>query len=367
MRDRLNVLALPVVLAASLAAPLAAPMAAHAQDITLKETGSTLILRVFQAWAQKYASGHAGVTITTEGTGSEHGVAAAIDGSAQIGTSDAFLSNEQASRYPGVLTIAMAISAQTIDYNLPGEMRALKLDGPVLAEIYRGKIRFWDDKALAGLNPGVALPHHAIIPVHRADGSGDTFVFTQYLSFTTESETPAGFFAPSHSWSESPGFGTTIDWPVVDGAQAATGNAGMVDVLGKTPYSIGYVGVSFEDQARAAGLGTAMVRGYSGQFLLPTPDTESAAAASLTPRTPADERLSLINAPGANCYPLINYEYAMVRARQKDPATASALRRFLLWATVPDETTQQILAASHFIPLPPHIWAKTYDQIEKIQ
>jgi phosphate transport system substrate-binding protein len=360
MHGRLKVITLSAVL-------LAGPLSAHAEDVSLKETGSTLILPVFQAWAQTYAKDHAGVTITTEGSGSENGVAAAIDGAAQIGTSDAFMSGEQASLHPGVLNIAMAISAQTINYNLPGVTQPLKLDGLTLAGIYQGKIRSWDDATIAKLNPGVTLPHQTIIPVHRADGSGDTFVFTQYLSFTTEADIPIGFFTAPTSWSGSPGFGTTIKWPKVAGEQTATGNEGMVDLLAKTPYSIGYVGVSFEDKVKAANLGTAMVRSFSGQFLLPTPQTVAAAAASLTPRTPADERLSLINAPGENCYPLINYEYAMVRARQKDPATASALRGFLLWATVPDETNQKILAANNFIPLPPHIWAKTYDQIEQIQ
>ena len=307
------------------------------------------------------------MTIATEGSGSEKGIAAALDSSAQIGTSDAFMSSEQVSAHPGMLNIAMAISAQTINYNLPGMTQALKLDGPVMAGIYEGKIRSWDDPALVKLNPGVSLPHHDIVPVHRADGSGDTFVFTQYLSFTTEADMPTGFFTAPSSWSKSPGFGTTIEWPEVDGAQTATGNQGMVDLLGKTPYSIGYVGVSFEDKVKAANLGTAMMRSFSGQFLLPTPETAAAAAASLTPRTPADQRLSLINAPGENCYPLINYDYAIVRAKQTDAATADLLRRFLLWATVPDEMNQKILAADNFIPLPAHIWAMTYDQIQQIR
>ncbi len=363
MPDRLHLIALS---AALLASPLAAPPA-HAEAMTLKETGSTLILPVFQAWAQDYAKGHDGVSLTTEGSGSEKGIAAALDGLAQIGTSDAFMSGEAASAHPGVLNIAMAISAQTIDYNLPGVTQALKLDGPALAGIYQGGIRFWDDATLAKLNPGVSLPHQAIVPVHRADGSGDTFVFTQYLSFTTEAEEATGFFTAPDSWSKSPGYGLTVAWPNVAGAQTATGNQGVVELLGKTPYSIGYVGVSFAEQVQAAKLGTAMVRSYSGQFLLPTPQTITAAATSLTPRTPADERLSLINAPGADCYPLINYEYAMVQAKQKDAATAAALRRFLLWATVPDEANQTILAAANFIPLPPHIWALTYDQIQRIQ
>jgi phosphate transport system substrate-binding protein len=360
MQDRVKIIGL-------LAALLAAPLAARAADLTLRETGSTLILPVFQAWAQEYATSHPGVTITTKGSGSARGIAAAIDGSAEIGTSDAFMSSEQASAHPGILNIAMAISAQTINYNLPGVKQTLKLDGPALAGIYRGRIRSWNDPALAKLNPGVTLPDHAIVPVHRADGSGDTFVFTQYLSFTTEGDRPDGFFTEPNSWSKSPGFGTTIAWPEVDGAQTATGNQGVADLLAKVAYSIGYVGVSFEDKISAAGLGTAMMRSNSGQFLLPTQETVTAAAASLTPRTPVDERLSLINAPGANCYPLINYEYAIVQAKQKDPATADALRRFLSWASVPDESNQKLLAADHFISLPAHTWATTSDQIQQIK
>jgi phosphate transport system substrate-binding protein len=360
MQDRLKILTLSAAL-------LAVPLSAQADGLTLRETGSTLILPVFQAWAEAYAASHEGVAITTEGSGSAKGIAAAIDGSAQIGTSDAFMSSEEASAHPGMLNIAMAISAQTINYNLPGVTQALKLDGAVLAGIYRGDIRAWDDAALARLNPGVTLPHHDIVPVHRADGSGDTFVFTQYLSFTTEADLPSGFFAEAASWGKSPGSGLTIEWPKVDGAQTATGNQGIVDLLGKTPYSIGYVGVSFADKVTAARLGTAMMRSYAGQYLLPTPETVTAAAASLTPRTPADERLSLINAPGANCYPLINYEYAIVQAKQKDPATADALRRFLSWASVPDESNQKLLAADHVISLPAHTWATTSDQIQQIK
>ena len=142
----------------------------------------------------------------------------------------------------------------------------------------------------------------------------------------------------------------------------------MVEVLQKTPFALGYVGISFADNAKAAGLGTALVKSNSGEFLLPTEDTISAAAASLTPRTPLDdERLSLVNAPGRNCYPLISYEYAIVSRKQSQGATAGALRAFLSWATAPDEANAKTLAAQHFIALPAHIWVKSHDQIEAIR
>jgi phosphate transport system substrate-binding protein len=361
-RPRIN----PIVVMAAAVALAASCAAARADGIELKETGSTLILPLFKTWADAYAKTHPGITITTDGSGSTKGIGAAIDGSAQIGTSDAFMSSQEAAAHPDILNVALAISAQTINYNLPDLKQPLRLDGPTLANIYTGKIRSWDDAAIAALNPGVNLPHHDIVTVRRADGSGDTFIFTQYLSFTTSAPETIGFLAAPPSWATGPGFGTSIDWPQVPGGQAATGNDGIVDTLQKTPYSIGYVGISFQDRVKQAGLGTAMMKSYSGQFLLPTEPTITAAAASLTPRTPDDERITLVNAPGDNCYPLINYEYAMVSATQSNPTTAVALRNFLLWAVAPDEENARTLADQHFIPLPAHIWVKSHDQIEKI-
>ena len=141
----------------------------------------------------------------------------------------------------------------------------------------------------------------------------------------------------------------------------------MVEKIAATPYSVGYVGVSLHDQIAKAGLGTAALQSYDGEFLLPTPQSIEAAAAALWPRTPPDERLTLVNAPGANAYPLINYEYAVVSKKQPSRETATALRSFLLWAIAPDETNAQYLADAHFIPLPAHVWVLSHDQIEEIK
>ena len=141
----------------------------------------------------------------------------------------------------------------------------------------------------------------------------------------------------------------------------------MIAKIQQTPYSIGYVGVSFEADIAKDHLGTAALKSFSGEFLLPTPDTVEAAAAALGPRTPTDERLTLVNAPGEKAYPLINYEYAVVSTKQANPATASVIRKFLLWATAPDETNDKYLADTHFIPLPAHIWVLSHDQIEAIR
>ena len=328
----------------------------RAGDVPLAESGSTLLYPLFNVSAAEYGKSHSGVKITTAETGSEKGIAQAISGAVQIGTSDAYMSDTESRRNPTIINVPMAISAQTVNYNLPGLNDVnLRLDGPTLAAIYGGKVRTWNDKAIVDLNPKLKLPGNAIIPVRRAEGSGDTFVFTQYLTFSTP------------SWESDLGFGTTIPWPAVPGEIEATGNEGMVQNLQQTPYSIGYVGVSYHGDIAKAGLGTAALKSYDGEFLLPTPNSIAAAAAGLGPRTPTDERLTLVNAPGANAYPLINYEYAIVSTKQPNAETAAAIRKFLLWATVPDEANQKYLDAVNFIALPAHIWVLSSDQIAKIK
>jgi len=328
--------------------------AVQADEMKLTETGSTLVYPLFNVWVSEYEKTHPGVEITTSGTGSGAGIEQAIAGAVHIGTSDAYMSDAQAKQYPQIIDVPLAISALTVNFNLPGLNAArLKLDGPTLAGIYTGGIRSWDDRAIATLNPGLALPHHDIIPVHRADGSGDTFVFTQYLTFSTP------------SWEDKIGFGTSIAWPALVG-QSANGNQGVLQMVQNTPYSLTYLGVSFHAQIKDAGLGTASLKSFDGEYLLPTADTISAAAAALTPRTPLDERLTLVNAPGANAYPLVNYEYAMVSIKQPNAQIAKALKRFLLWAIAPDETNEKFLDDAHFIALPAHIWVLSHDQLEKI-
>jgi phosphate transport system substrate-binding protein len=344
----------PVAL--GLLAVTAAPTArARAAQVTLAETGSTLIYPVFRVWAADYPKTHPGVTVTAAATDSGAGVEQAISGAAQIGVSDAYMSDTQVRDNPLVINVPMAISAQTVNYNIPDlNSQNLKLDGPTLAGIYAGKIQSWDDPAIAAINPNVKLPHNAIVPIRRSDVSGDTFIFTQYLTFTTP------------SWEYSPGYGTTIAWPAAPNGLTADGNAGMIAKIHDTPYSVGYVGISLHEDVAKAGIGTAALKSYDGEFLLPTPQAIEAAAAALWPRTPQDERLTLVNAPGANAYPLINYEYAVITKKQPSPETAAALRSFLLWAIAPDETNAKYLANANFIPLPAHVWVLSHDQIEEI-
>jgi phosphate transport system substrate-binding protein len=330
---------------------------AYAAGITLSESGSTLLFPLFQAWITGYESVKPDVELTAAATGSSAGTEAAIAGSVRIGASDAYLSDEVAARNPQILDIPLAISAQTINYNLTGLNDAhIKIDGPTLAAIYTGTITEWDDPAIKEMNPDAALPHHAIIPVRRADGSGDTFIFTQFLDFSTQ------------TWEDNPGYGTDITWPKVAAEKTAVGNEGLVQTLATTPDAIGYVGISYADQIAKAGLGTAMIKSQDGKFLLATPDTISNAAARLDPRTPPYERISLIFAPGDSSYPLINYEYAVVSKVQPDRATADALRSFLRWAiSATGGNSASYLTPVGFIPLPDFIRGLSEAQIAQIK
>jgi phosphate transport system substrate-binding protein len=346
---------------------LSAAVACSAQN--LAETGSTLIYPAFQAWAGAYATVNPSVHMTTGATGSEAGISQAIAQQVQIGTSDAYMSDNQAQANPHILNIPLAISAQLVVVNLP-ELHgsAVKLSGPVLAGIYSGKIHDWDDAPIAALNNGVHLPHHAIVPVRRADGSGDTFIFTQFLTFSTPDVHLGSSSDLLFDWETKIGYGTTVTWPEVTGALTATGNQGMLKTISRTPYSLGYIGGSLKGDVESAGLQIAMLKNQHGDFLLPTASTVTAAAAALTPRTPPDERLTLVFAPGANSYPLINYEYAVVSEKQSDAQVASAISSFLTWCISPQGgSASSFLDPVHFIALPASIRARSEIQIAKIQ
>ena len=332
------------------------PRRAAAAEITLLETGSSLLYPLFNLWVPKYTAMHPGLRITTQSTGSGTGIAQAVSGVAQIGASDAYMSSPQLKKSPGILNIPLAISAQTVNYNVPGlNDKNLKLSGPVLAGIYGGKITKWNDPEIAKINPGVSLPDHGITPIHRTDGSGDTFIFTQYLAFS----------APA--WGNSVGYGTTVSWPAVQGGIGAIGNPGMVQACGQTPHSIAYIGISFHAQIAKAGLGTVSLGNRAGNFVLPTPETVGAAASALEGKTPPDERISLIFAPGANSYPIINYEYAIVNQKQRSPEIATAVRDFLTWAVDPSGgNAPEFLKVVEFLPLPPKIADLSKTQIAKI-
>jgi phosphate transport system substrate-binding protein len=328
---------------------------AKADTVTLVESGSSLLYPLFNLWVPDFTAANSSIRITTTSTGSGAGIAQAIKGLIQIGASDAYVSDAMSAKHPNILSIPLAISAQTINYNLPGMTgKNLHLSGPILVGIFMGKITKWDDPAIAAANPGVTLPDHTIIPIHRLDGSGDTFIFSQYLSAST----PA--------WKSALGYSTAISWPAIAGEIGAKGNAGMLAAAAANPYSVTYIGISYAAKVAAAGLGTAALKDAAGEYVLPTPTTIGNAANSVVTDTPPDERISMIFADGPMAYPIVNYEYAVVSTSQPNGDVATALQTFLNWA-ITTGNSPQYLDKVHFLPLPSAIQILSKTQIAKIQ
>ena len=316
------------------------PVSASVSSPAISETGSTLLLPLVSAWQVAYGQRHSGVLITSSGTGSGTGIADAAAGTVTIGGSDAYLSPADRSQHPGLLNIPLAVAAIDVNYNLPGVKEPLNLNGTVLARIYAGTIRTWDDPAIAALNRGIPLPGTKIVTLHRADSSGSTFLFTSYLN----AQDRGGWAAAR--------VGTSISWPALPGATAETGSGAMVKGCVAIKGCIAYIGISYQPQAASAGLGTASLANKGGQFEQPSTATINAALATFSGSTPADGSQSLIN--GGAGYPIINYEYAIVRSRQASPAGAAAVRAFLGWG-ITSGAGPRFLNLVSFVPLPPSV------------
>jgi phosphate transport system substrate-binding protein len=320
---------------------------------SLIETGSTLLYPLFNLWVPGYNQTYPGVTVQTGGTGSGTGISDATNGTADIGASDAYLAPSNVTASPGLKNIPLAISSQLVTYNIPGVLTHLKLSGSVLSQIYQGKVTNWNNSAITALNTGVTLPNLPIVTLHRADSSGDTFLFTQFLSKTD----PSG-------WGATVAFNTTVQWPNAPGALGETGNSGMVTGCKATPGCIAYVGISYQTQALQAGLGYASLENAKSQFIAPTAASIAAEAAAFINKTPPNGTISLIYGPAKGGYPIVNYEYAIVETHQASTSKAKAIRSLLEWAiNVKDGNAATYLAQVNFQPLPPAIYSGSLKQI----
>ena len=324
---------------------------------TVSETGSTLEFPLWNLWSSAYSTKYPALSIQTAGTGSGVGITDATNGTADIGASDAYLSPADVTATPTLLNIPLAISAQLITYNIPGVNAHLKLTGKVISSIYQGKVTNWNNSAITSLNPGVTLPSLPIVTLHRSDSSGDTFLFTQFLSLTD----PSG-------WGKSPGFNTTIDWPNAPGALGQMGNSGMVAGCKATPGCIAYVGISYLTQALQSGLGYAQLQNANKQYVVPSPASISAEAAAFAKKTPANGTISLIYGKAPGGYPIINYEYAIVNDKQSSSSTAKNIRSVLEWAVnLKYGNSPSYLEQVNFEPLPATVVAQSVKQINKIK
>jgi phosphate transport system substrate-binding protein len=320
---------------------------------TVSETGSTLLYPLFNLWASGYSEKYPSTTIQTAGTGSGTGISEAQTGTIDIGASDAYLAPSVNQSDPHLKNIPLAVSAQLVAYNVPGVTAHIKLSGKVLSAIYQGQITTWNDPKIVSANPGVTLPATPIVTLHRSDSSGDTFLFTSYLSKAD----PSG-------WGAKIAFNTTVPWPNAPGALGESGNSGMVSGCKATPGCVAYVGISYQTQALQAGLGYAALQNAKGQYVLPTSASIAAEAAYFVKKTPANGTISLIYGPAAGGYPIINYEYAIVSNDQQSSSTAKNIRSVLEWAINPKQgAAASYLAQVDFQALPAKVEAQSIKQI----
>ena len=323
---------------------------------SITETGSTLLYPLWNIWAPAYTNKYAQVNLTTGGTGSGTGIADAASGTVNIGSSDAYLSPSVVAATPSLMNIPLAISVQVIAYNIPGLHAHLKLSGTILSGIYRGTITNWNDSSIQSLNPGVTLPNLQIVALHRSDGSGDTFLFTQYLS------------RQDSTWASSVAFGTTVSWPTISNSLGENGNGGMVSGCAATPGCVAYVGISYLTSVLGGGMTYASLLNGDGSYVLPSTTTAATEAAGYAKITPANGTISMINGRVKGGYPIVNYEYAIVNKQQSSTSTAKAVRSILEWAINPKlGNSERFLSQVNFLPLPTKVAVASLKQIQNIQ
>jgi phosphate transport system substrate-binding protein len=326
------------------AAVAAASAGGHAP--TLTGAGSTFDAPFFSVAFTRYQQQHPGTTIGYSAVGSSAGIAAFSAGQVDFGASDVpMTAREQAAAKGGPITqVPVALGGEGVVYNLslPAGAR-LHLTGSVLAAIFLGQITRWNDPAITALNPGVSLPPARINVVHRSDGSGTTYIFSDYLS----SADPA--------WAAKVGTGKTLRWPTGEGAE---GNGGVAAAVNRTAFSIGYV-----EQAYSQGLllPYAAIRNQAGRYVIPSAQSVAADAAQKPGITPAD--FSIVSQPGADSYPITGYSWALVYTRQHNQATGQALVTMLDWLT---HNGQADAAANGYVPLPAQIQQLARTMLQQI-
>ena len=329
---------------------------APSSSVSLQETGSSLLYPLFNLWLPGAKQKFPSISVTTASTGSGTGFSAAATGTVQIGASDAYLSNTQSTQYPGLMNVPLAISSQFIAYNVPQVSGHLKLTGKLLSEIYQGQVTSWNNSQIKALNPMVNLPDIPIVTLHRSDSSGDTFLFTSFLSDTD----PTG-------WGQKYSYSTSIQFPNTPGAEGAEKNSGMLATCQATKGCIAYIGVSYLTKALQAGLGEAELQNKSGNFELPSQAAISAEAEGFASETPASGTISMIFGPATDGYPIVNYEYAIVQSHQSSSTTAGAIQAFLAWTIDPaGGNASTYLDQVGFVPLPTQVRNIALNQLNKI-
>ncbi|MGA2749866.1 MAG: phosphate ABC transporter substrate-binding protein PstS [Verrucomicrobiota bacterium] len=298
-------------------------------QLLINGAGATFPYPIYSKWFDEYSRVDPSVRFNYQSIGSGGGQKQILEGTVDFGASDGPMSDQNLAKANGkILHIPTVAGADVITYNLPGDP-ALQLDGPVIADIFLGKITKWNDRRIAAANTGLQLPDSDIVVVHRSDGSGTTFIFVDYLS------------AVSPEWEKSVGRGTAVKWPVGLGAK---GNEGVTGQVKQMPGAIGYVELAYAVQNK---LPYAAVRNAAGRYIPPSIDSVTAALA--TAKIPEDFRFSMVNPPGETAYPIAGATWLLVYQQQRNPEKGAKLVEFLKWAMKEGEKMAPPL---NYSPLP---------------
>lgn len=310
--------------------------------------GSTLVAPFMSQWQPTYDSKY-GVAVTYGAIGSGGGIESITGRSVNFGASDAPLTSSQAAACKGCLEIPWALAATDVAYHVQGVPNNLKFTGPVLAKIWMGQITSWNDPAIQKLNPGVKLPSTKIVPVHRTDGSGDTFAFTNYLSHVDP------------TFKKKIGVATTVNWP---GGVGGKGNSGVGGVLSSTNGAIAYIAIAYVLQNK---FDYALVQNAAGKYPTPGISSISAAAKAVT-KVPqgGTEGISLVDPPASapGAYPISTFTYVIVPKKSSSPAVAGALKKFIGWAITDGQAGGPKL---DFAPLPSAVVAADKATLGELQ
>jgi phosphate transport system substrate-binding protein len=302
----------------------------------LTGAGATFPNPIYAKWFDLYAK-QTGVRINYQSIGSGGGIRQFIEGTVDFGATDGPMSDEQIQQAQGnVVHLPTVLGAVVLTYNLPALKGArVNLDAATVAAIFLGRITKWNAPEIAALNPGVALPDADLVVVHRSDGSGTSYIFTDYLSKV------------SPEWARGPGRGTSVNWPAGLGGK---GNEGVTQQVKQTEGALGYVELVY---AVANSLPYAGLRNAAGRYVEPTLAAVTAAAGSAPLGPGTDFRVSVTNAPGADAYPVASFTWLLVHPRGQDPAKAKLLKGFLTWMLTPE--AQQAATDLGYAPLPANV------------
>ncbi|HEV7702918.1 MAG TPA: phosphate ABC transporter substrate-binding protein PstS [Gemmatimonadaceae bacterium] len=324
-----------------------AATASASSGADLTGAGATFPYPIYSKWFGDYATS-TGVKINYQSIGSGGGIRQLTEGTVDFGASDAPMTDAELAKAKGpILHFPTVLGAVVITYNLAGVTQPLKLSGDVVAQIFAGKITKWSDSRIASLNSGVKLPAKDILVVHRSDGSGTTYIFSDYLS------------AVSTAWAAAPGKGKELSWPVGIGAK---GNEGVAGQVKQTEGAIGYTELAY---AKQNNLSTAAIANQAGEYVEPSIESATAAAAGISAKLPptTDFRISIVNAPGAGAYPISSFTWLLIPKTIPSAKKQKQLTDFLRWYLTKGETSA---ASLDYAPLPQPLIATLTARVDSI-